>query len=318
MKYAMIFPGQGAQRPGMGKDVCDKYIAAKRIFDEADEALGFSLSDVIFNGTPEQLAHTEITQPAILTVSVAMFRALEQELGTAVEPSFMAGHSLGEYTALVAAGALSVRDGVRLVSKRGALMQKAVPLGVGSMAAIIGLDLDEVSEVCEEAAMGEVCEAANINSPKQIVISGHAAAVARAVATIEQNFTAKVVPLRVSAPFHCALMRPVADELKAAFAEIEWCDPKFPIIANATARPVTKANEVREALYAQTYSPVLWSQSVLEMEREGVDGYIELGPGSVLSGLVRKICRGKRPYAVSDSQELAAAADYLRSDGNGR
>ena len=302
MKYAMIFPGQGAQRPGMGKDVCDKYIAAKRIFDEADEALGFSLSDIIFNGTPEQLAHTEITQPAILTVSVAMFRALEQELGTAVEPVCMAGHSLGEYTALVASGALSVRDGVRLVHKRGGLMQSAVPLGVGSMAAVIGLELPTVAEVCAEAAQGEVCEAANINS----------------VALIEQKYTAKVVPLRVSAPFHCALMRPVADELKEAFAQIEWHDPKFPIIANATALPVQKAQAVREALYAQTYSPVLWSQSVLEMEKNGVDGYIELGPGSVLSGLVRKICNGKRPYAVSNSQELLAAADYLRSGGNAR
>ena len=318
MKYAMIFPGQGAQRPGMGKDVCDKYIAAKRIFDEADEALGFSLSDIIFNGTPEQLAHTEITQPAILTVSVAMFRALEQELGTAVEPVCMAGHSLGEYTALVASGALSVRDGVRLVHKRGGLMQTAVPLGVGSMAAIIGLELPTVAEVCAEAAQDEVCEAANINSPKQIVISGHATAVERAVALIEQKYTAKVVPLRVSAPFHCALMRPVADELKEAFAQIEWHDPKFPIIANATALPVQKAQAVREALYAQTYSPVLWSQSVLEMEKNGVDGYIELGPGSVLSGLVRKICNGKRPYAVSNSQELLAAADYLRSGGNAR
>lgn len=316
MKYAMIFPGQGAQRPGMGKDVCDKYIAAKRVFDEADEALGFSLSGIIFNGTPQELAHTEITQPAILTVSIAIFRALEQELGTALEPACMAGHSLGEYTALVASGALSLKDGVRLVAKRGALMQKAVPLGVGSMAAVIGLELDEVRTVCAEASDGEICEAANINSPKQIVISGHATAVARAVEIIEKNYTAKVAPLRVSAPFHCSLMRPVAEELKTAFAEIEWHAPKFPIIANVTARAVTKATDVREALYEQTYSPVLWSQSVLEMEKEGIDGYIELGPGSVLSGLVRKICRGKRPYAVSDSQELAAAADYIRSGGN--
>ena len=154
MKYAMIFPGQGAQRPGMGKDIYERYISAKRIFDEADEALGFSLSDIIFNGTPEELAHTEITQPAILTVSVAMFRALEQELGTAVEPSCMAGHSLGEYTALVASGALSLADGVRLVHKRGGLMQDAVPLGVGSMAAIIGMELSDVSAICAEAAKG--------------------------------------------------------------------------------------------------------------------------------------------------------------------
>ncbi len=313
MKYAMIFPGQGAQRPGMGKDVCDKYIAAKRIFDEADEALGFKLSDTIFNGTPERLAHTEITQPAILTVSVAMFRALEQELGTAVEPACMAGHSLGEYTALVASGALSVADGVRLVHKRGRLMQDAVPLGVGSMAAIIGLEFHEVDEICEEAAQGEVCQAANINSPKQIVISGHATAVARAVGLIERRSAAKVIPLRVSAPFHCALMRSVADTLKEAFSQIVWHDPRFPIIANATARPVRKVSAVRDALYTQTYSPVLWSQSVLEMENEGIEGYIELGPGSVLSGLVRKICKGKRPYSVSDSQELVEAANYLRS-----
>ncbi len=316
MKYAIIFPGQGAQRPGMGKDVRDKYIAARRIFDEADEALGFSLSDIIFNGTPERLAHTEITQPAILTVSVAMFRALEQELGTAVEPLCMAGHSLGEYTALVASGAISVKDGVRLVCKRGALMQNAVPLGVGSMAAVIGLEQQTVREICAEAARGEVCQAANINSKKQLVISGHATAVARAAGIIEEKYAAKVVPLRVSAPFHCELMRPVADELKEAFSAIEWHDPKFPIIANVTARPVRKAREIREALYSQTYSPVLWLQSVLEMEREGVAGYIELGPGSVLSGLVRKICNGKRPIAVSDSRELLSAAEYIRSGAN--
>lgn len=315
MKYAMIFPGQGAQRPGMGKDVHDTYVAARRIFDEADEALGFSLSDIIFNGTPEELAHTEITQPAILTVSVAMFRALEQELGTAAEPYCMAGHSLGEYTALVASGALSLADGVRLVHKRGKLMQNAVPLGMGSMAAIIGLELPDVSAICAEAAKGEVCQAANINSPKQIVISGHAGAVSRAVELIEQKYTAKVVPLRVSAPFHCDLMRPVGEELRETFKTIEWHTPKFPIIANATARPVRKIADVREALYIQTFSPVLWSQSVLKMEDAGVEGYIELGPGSVLSGLVRKICKGKRPYSVSDSEELIAAAEYLRSEG---
>ncbi|WP_455599047.1 ACP S-malonyltransferase [Cloacibacillus sp.] len=317
MKYAMIFPGQGAQRPGMGKDIYERYISAKRIFDEADEALGFSLSDIIFNGTPEELAHTEITQPAILTVSVAMFRALEQEFGTAVEPYCMAGHSLGEYTALVASGALSLVDGVRLVHKRGGLMQDAVPLGVGSMAAIIGMELSDVSAICAEAAKGEVCQAANINAPTQIVISGHAGAVARAVSLIEQKYTAKVVPLRVSAPFHCDLMRPVADKLKEAFKSIEWHEPKFPIIANVNARPVQKIPAVREALYNQTFSPVMWSQSVLEMEGEGVEGYIELGPGSVLSGLVRKICKGKRPYAVSTSEELMIAADYLRGMNNG-
>lgn len=316
MKYAIIFPGQGAQRPGMGKDVCERYISAKRIFDEADEALGFSLSDIIFNGTPEKLALTEITQPAILTVSIAIFRALEQELGTAVEPACMAGHSLGEYTALVASGALSLADGVRLVHKRGRLMQDAVPLGMGSMAAIIGMELPDVSAICAEAACGEVCQAANVNSPTQIVISGHAGAVMRAVRLIEQKYTAKVVPLRVSAPFHCDLMRPVGDQLRNAFRALEWHEPKFPIIANATAREVQKIPAVRDALYTQTFSPVMWSQSVLEMEKRGMEGYIELGPGSVLSGLVRKICKGKRPCAVSNSEELTAAADYLRGAKN--
>lgn len=315
MKYALIFPGQGAQRPGMGKDIYDSYASARRIFDEADEALGFSLSEIIFNGTPEELAHTAITQPAILTVSIAFFRALEQEIGTAVEPVCMAGHSLGEYTALVAAGALSLKDGVRLVHKRGDLMQAAVPLGMGSMAAIVGLELSDVSAICAEAAQGEVCQAANINSPTQIVISGHAGAVHRAVNLIEQKYTAKVVPLRVSAPFHCSLMRPVADELKAAFREIEWHLPKFPIIANANARQVRTIAEVREALYTQTFSPVMWSQSVLEMENHGVEGYIELGPGSVLSGLIRKICKGKRPYAAANAAELLQAAAYIKGEG---
>ena len=316
MKYALIFPGQGAQRPGMGKDICDKYITARRVFEEADEALGFSLSDIIFNGTPQELAQTEITQPAILTASVAMFRALEQEMGTAVEPVCMAGHSLGEYSALVAAGALSLTDAVRTVKKRGALMQSAVPVGEGSMIAVVGLSLEEVQSVCEEAAEGEVCEASNVNSPTQIVISGNTGALERAQKIIAERYSAKVVSLRVSAPFHCSLMRPVADELEEAFQSIDWHAAKYPIIANATARPVQKIAEIRSALYKQIYTPVLWSQSVIEMERNGVDGYIELGPGSVLSGLVRKICKGKRPHAVSDSAALLEAADFLRGENN--
>ncbi|MEG1602376.1 MAG: ACP S-malonyltransferase [Cloacibacillus sp.] len=314
MKYAMIFPGQGAQRPGMGKDIYDRYASAKRVFDEADDALGFSLSSIIFGGTPEELALTEITQPAILTVSVAMYRALEQEIGTALEPECMAGHSLGEYTALVASGSISLADGVRLVHKRGALMQEAVPIGMGSMAAIIGLELSDVSAICAEAAQGEVCQAANINSPTQIVISGHTGAINRAMALVEQKYTAKIVPLRVSAPFHCALMRPVAEELKEAFKSVEWHVPKMPIIANANARHVQKIPAIREALYDQTFSPVMWSQSVLEMQNDGIEGYIELGPGSVLSGLIRKICKGRRPYAVSNSDELLAAAKYLKEE----
>lgn len=312
MNYALIFPGQGAQRPGMGKEFFDRYPSAADVFKEADDALGFALSEVIFGGTPEELAHTTITQPAILTVSIAAHRALEEELGITLDPVCAAGHSLGEYTSLVATGALSLADGVRLVHLRGRLMQDAVPLGVGAMAAVIGLTLDEVKEVCLESADGEVCQAANVNAPTQVVISGHKGAVDRAVAAIEKKGTAKVVPLRVSAPFHCDLMRPVADELNEAFAKITWHKPKCKIVANSTATAIDTIDEIRKALYMQTFSPVLWAQSVLTMESLNPEVYIELGPGSVLSGLVRKICKGKRPYPISEVKELLAAAEILR------
>ena len=317
MRYAFIFPGQGAQQPGMGREFYDRWDAAKSVFEEADEALGFSLSEIIFDGTPEELSRTEITQPAILTVSIAAFRVLELELGRPASPLCMAGHSLGEYTALVAAGALSLADGVRLVNKRGRLMQNAVPVGVGSMAAVIGLGLPEIEAVCAEASQGEVCQAANINSPKQIVISGHAGAVSRAEAIIGQKYTARVVPLMVSAPFHCELMRGVADELKKEFDNIEWHAPRFPITANFSARAVSTVPEIRSALFSQTYSPVMWSQSVQEMERSGAESYIELGPGSVLSGLVRKICRGRRSLPVSNAEELAAAVEFIKGAEDG-
>lgn len=314
MKYTLIFPGQGAQRPGMGKTFYDKYEASKKVFEEADEALGFSLSGMIFGGTPEELAKTVITQPSILTTSIAAFRALESECGGELVPHSVAGHSLGEYTALVAAGVLSLTDGVRLVHIRGGLMQDAVALGAGSMAAIIGLDLEQVKAICGKAAQGEVCQAANVNSPTQIVISGHTAAVDRAVAAIEAEGSAKIMPLRVSAPFHCDLMRPVAEKLREEFEKIEWHEPKFPIITNVDAKSVSTVAEIKDALYRQTFSPVLWSQSVLEMERLGTEGYIELGPGSVLSGLIRKICKGKRPCSVSDTEELDKAVAFLRGE----
>lgn len=298
----------------MGKTFFDKYEASRRVFEEADEALGFALSKTIFEGTPEELAKTVVTQPSILTASIAAFRGLEAELGHELEPYSVAGHSLGEYTALVAAGVISLADGVRLVRLRGGLMQDAVPLGVGSMAAIIGLTLEQVCDICEKAAQGQVCQAANVNSPTQVVISGHAAAVDRAVADIEAIGGAKVMPLRVSAPFHCDLMKPVAEKLREAFEKIEWNDPKFPVITNVDAKPATTSAEIRDALYRQTFSPVLWSQSVQEMERLGTDGYVELGPGSVLSGLIRKICKGKRPVSVSDTEELNEAAAFLNGD----
>lgn len=312
MRYSLIFPGQGAQRPGMGKEFYDMFDSARHVFEEADEALGFELSDLIFNGTKEDLMKTAITQPAILTVSIAALRALESVYGVPLEPFLAAGHSLGEYTALVATGALSLSDGVRLVRLRGTLMQEAVPIGVGAMAAIVGMNMEEVRGFCEEAAQGRVCEAANINSQEQIVISGHKDAVDRASAAIESTGRARVLPLRVSAPFHCELMRPVGTKLRDAFEMMDWAIPSCPIVTNAAAKAVQDVGTLKEALYMQTFSPVLWMQSVVEMENKGTEGYLELGPGSVLSGLIRKISKGQRPYPVSGSGELEAAVSFLK------
>jgi len=314
MRYSLIFPGQGAQKPGMGKEFFDSYPVSRKVFEEADDALGFSLSDIIFNGTKEDLMKTAVTQPAILTVSIAVLKAIEYAYGSELKPRCAAGHSLGEYTSLVAAGAISLADGVRLVHLRGELMQDAVPIGVGAMYAIIGMDFERVREICTEASRGEVCEAANINEPMQIVISGHKGAVERATAIVSASGSARVVPLRVSAPFHCELMRPVGDKLKEAFVKINWKTPRYPIVTNVSAEIVQNIEGLKEALYRQTFSPVLWYQSVLAMESYGTDGYIEIGPGSVLSGLVRKICKGKRPYPVSIPEELDTALHFLRGE----
>lgn len=313
MKYALIFPGQGAQRPEMGKEFFDNYAASREVFEQADEALGFSLSDMIFNGTPEDLAKTSITQPSILTVSIAAYKALQSELGSELAPFCIAGHSLGEYTSLVASGVLSVADGVKLVHIRGGLMQEAVPLGVGTMAAIIGLSLEDVKAVCEKAAQGEVCQAANVNSPTQVVISGHTPAVERAVKMIEEMGNIRVVPLRVSAPFHCELMKPVAEKLKETFETLAWNEPSCPIVANYTASAVNSVEAIKNALYNQTFSPVLWSQSVEYMSSE-VEGYVELGPGSVLSGLIRKITKNRKPYPVSDIEGMMKAVAFLKGE----
>ncbi|MDD4160759.1 MAG: ACP S-malonyltransferase [Synergistaceae bacterium] len=312
MKYSIIFPGQGAQRPGMGKDLYDKFASSKSVFEEVDEALGFNLSNIIFNGTKEDLMKTAITQPAILTVSIAAFRGMESAYGKKLEPYLAAGHSLGEYTSLVATDALSLADGVRLVHLRGTLMQEAVPIGVGAMSAIVGMNMEEVVEFCKEAAQGEVCEAANINSQEQIVISGHKGAVDRASSYIEGTGRAKVIPLRVSAPFHCELMRPVGIKLRDEFENITWKEPRCPIVTNAAAKAVQDVGTLKDALYKQTFSPVLWMQSVIEMENKGTEGYIEFGPGSVLSGLIRKISKNKRPYPVSGPEELEEALKFLR------
>lgn len=312
MNYSLIFPGQGAQRPGMGKDLYDKYETSRSVFEEADDALGFKLSDLIFNGTKEELMKTAITQPSILTVSIAALRGLESAYGQKLQPYLAAGHSLGEYTSLVATGAVSLSDGVRLVHLRGTLMQEAVPIGVGAMAAIVGLNMEEVVGFCRDAAQGEVCEAANINSQEQIVISGHTGAVDRASEAMGATGRAKILPLRVSAPFHCELMRPVGLKLRDEFERISWKTPCCPIVTNAAAKAVQEVGTLKEALYMQTFSPVLWMQSVVEMENKGTEGYIELGPGSVLSGLIRKISKNKRPYPVSGPEEIDAVLEFLK------
>ena len=311
MAYALVFPGQGAQKVGMGKDFYDGFAVSRSVFEQADEALGFSLSDIIFNGPEEELVKTAVTQPAILTVSIAVMRAIEGEFGMSFVPLFCAGHSLGEYTALVASGVLSLKDAVKLVGKRGALMQEAVPLGRGAMSAVLGLDLETVREICMEAAQGEVCSPANSNAPSQIVISGDKGAVERAEVIAKERGASKLIPLKVSAPFHCELMRPVADSLKAEFGAISWHKPKYPIVANVSAAMLNDTDAIREALYAQTFSPVLWTEGVLAMERAGADTFVELGPGNVLTGLIKRICKGKRTLSVSKVEDMDSLRDVV-------
>lgn len=315
MSYAIVFPGQGAQEVGMGRDFHDSYAVSKAAFREADEALGFSLSNIIFEGPEDELVKTAITQPAILTTSIAILRAAEQEFGKRFAPAFYAGHSLGEYTALVASGVLSLGDAVKLVHKRGTLMQQAVPLGKGAMAAILGLDHDAIKEVCAQACCGEVASAANVNAPTQIVISGSTAAVERAGDIAKERGASKVIPLKVSAPFHCELMRPVADKLRDEFPKLTWRTPQTPITANVDARALNTVEAIQQALYDQTYSPVLWSDGVLAMANAGVDVFAEFGPGNVLSGLIKRIAKGTKTAAVGKTVDIPKALELLRGEG---
>src|SRR5687768_463413 len=287
----------------MGKALADQFEICARTFAEADAALGESLSDLIFNGPADRLTLTENTQPAILTMSVAVWRLLESK---GVKPAFVAGHSLGEYSAHVAAGTLAFQDAVRLVRNRGRYMQEAVPVGHGAMAAILALDEQAVNQACAEAAQGEIVSAANLNGGGQIVIAGTAAAVARASERAKALGARRAVPLQVSAPFHCALMKPAEERLAPELRAVETHDPRIPVIANVDAQPKRTASESIDALVRQVSSPVRWEAVVTRLASEGVTTYVEVGPGSVLTGLVRKIQRDAVTATFGSPDDLAA------------
>jgi [acyl-carrier-protein] S-malonyltransferase len=302
-RTAIVFPGQGSQNPGMGKELFENFSVAREVFEEADDALGFAISRLCFDGPAEELQLTENTQPAILTVSVAAFRALT-EAGIS-PPAFVAGHSLGEYSALVAAGVLNLSDAVRTVRARGSYMQEAVPVGTGAMAAVIGGELSEIERVCEEARQDRVCSVANINSPNQVVIAGNTEAVDRAIESLK-GVAKRVIKLNVSAPFHCALMKPAQDRLASDLETLTFNDPAMPVVTNVDARPTNAPNELRDALVRQVSAPVRWSESMQLLVQQGVDTFVEAGPGKVLTGLMRQINRDVKTLNVEDAASLEA------------
>jgi [acyl-carrier-protein] S-malonyltransferase len=306
---AYIFPGQGSQAVGMGKDLFDNFPKAREVFEEADDALDFKLSEMCFSGTAEDLALTANTQPAILTVSVAAFRAMEAE--NYPLPDFVAGHSLGEYSALVAAKALSFSDAVKTVRKRGMYMQEAVPVGVGAMAAILGLPVETVENACVEAAQGQVCSLANINSPAQIVIAGNSEAIDRAIEILKERGAKRAIKLNVSAPFHCALMKPAQEKLAVDLQKINFEGLRFPVIENVSAEANTKGERAREALTMQVSAPVRWADSIESLIAQGVETFVEVGTGKILAGLVRQINRDVRCLSVENADSLKNTLETL-------
>jgi len=296
-KTAFVFPGQGSQSPGMGKDLAEKFLVARQVFEEADDALGFAISRLCFEGPAEDLQLTENTQPAILTVSVAAFRALS-EAGIDA-PAFVAGHSLGEYSALVAAGVLSLSDAVRTVRARGRYMQEAVPVGTGAMAAVVGGEISDIERICAEASEDQVCSVANFNSPGQAVIAGNTEAVDRAVELLS-GVAKRVIKLKVSAPFHCALMKPAQERLAQELERLEFNNPAMPVVTNVDARPTMAPQELRDALVRQVSAPVRWVESMQLLIEQGVDTFVEAGPGKVLSGLMRQTNRDVKTLNVED------------------
>jgi [acyl-carrier-protein] S-malonyltransferase len=305
---ALLFPGQGSQSIGMGKDLFDKYPIARQTFEEADDALGYKLSQLCFEGPEDQLRLTEITQPAILTASVAALRVLETRIP---KPCYVAGHSLGEYSAHVCAGTFAFADAVRTVRNRGKYMQEAVPVGVGAMAAILGMDLDKVTAVCRDAAENEVCAPANINSPDQIVISGNTAAVERATKLANERGAKRAILLPVSAPFHCSLMKPAQDRLEVDLNALKMQKPGYPIACNVEAAFVTDELRARDTLVRQVTGSVKWEQCMRLLIAEHVETFIEVGPGKVLCGLMRQIDRSKTCLNVADETSLTKTLEQL-------
>ena len=307
-QLAFLFPGQASQYPGMGKELAEKFAVARAVFDEADAALGFSISRLCFEGPEEELKLTANTQPAILTCSIAAYRLLEEE---GVRPNYVAGHSLGEYSALVASGCFAFADAVRVVRKRGQFMQEAVPVGQGAMAAILGLAQAQVEDICEQAAQGEVVSLANLNSPEQIVISGHTAAVKRALEIASTRSAKRAVLLPVSAPFHCELMLPAQQQLEGKLWQTAFGDIAIPVVTNVDAEVIEGREEARDALIRQVSAPVRWEESIRLLIERGVSRFVEVGPGKVLSGLLRQIDRSVAAYNVEDEKSLLATLEKL-------
>lgn len=308
MTRAFVFPGQGSQAVGMGRELAEAFPVARELFQEVDDALSQKLSLLMAEGPEDELTLTENAQPALMTVSLAVVRVLEREGGVdlAQAARFVAGHSLGEYSALAAAGTFSVADAARLLKIRGRAMQKAVPVGIGAMAALIGVELDAAREIAEAAAEGEVCEAANDNGGAQVVVSGHKGAVERAMKIAGERGVKRAVPLPVSAPFHCALMQPAAEAMAEALAGVTMNAPKVPVVANVTAAPVTDPAEIRDLLVRQVTGTVRWRECVLTMRDAGITTLVELGSGKVLSGLARRIDKSLSGSAVGTPAEVEA------------
>ncbi len=312
MARAFVFPGQGAQTIGMGKDFAEAYPAARQVFDAVDEALGEKLSALIFEGDIADLTLTQNAQPALMATSLAAMAALKAEGVAVTAADFVAGHSLGEYSALCAAGSITLADTARLLRIRGEAMQKAVPVGVGAMAALLGLDFATATEIAKEAAGDEVCQAANDNDPGQVVVSGHKAAVERAVELATARGAKRAVLLPVSAPFHCALMQPAADRMQEALADVSIQTPAVPLVANVRAEAVTDPEVIRKLLVEQVTGSVRWRESVEWMGANGVDSMYEIGAGKALSGMVRRINRDIACKAVNTAADVGSVAEELR------